>query len=175
MMWEKLLDPKAGLVTKGFDGPLGRMTLAAKGDLVAGLWFDGQERLPGEAQKLPEDPGHPTLLRLEGWLKDYFGGIFRKPPKVAILGTPFQEAVWKATLGIPLGETSSYRDVARRVAKGGGGGSPRAVGAALARNPIGIIVPCHRVLAQGGGLRGYAGGLWRKKALLELEGAAFSG
>jgi methylated-DNA-[protein]-cysteine S-methyltransferase len=82
-------------------------------------------------------------------------------------GTAFQQSVWQALLGVPSGTSQSYGDLARRLANPK---AVRAVGAAVGRNPVSIIVPCHRVLGAGGQLTGYAGGLWRKQALLQLEG-----
>jgi methylated-DNA-[protein]-cysteine S-methyltransferase len=85
-------------------------------------------------------------------------------------GTAFQQAVWQALLTIPLGSTQSYGDLARRLDNPK---AVRAVGAAVGRNPVSIILPCHRILGAGGQLTGYAGGLWRKQALLKLEGLTF--
>ena len=101
----------------------------------------------------------------------YFAGQLRAfdVPLDLSAGTPFQQSVWAALLNIPSGQSQSYGDLARHL---NNPKAVRAVGAAVGRNPVGIIVPCHRILGAGGQLTGYAGGLWRKQALLKLEGHA---
>lgn len=134
---------------------------------LAGMWFDAQKWFPA-AFDAPEDPGDPLIREAAHQLDAYFEGrltTFDLP--LDLHGTPFQRAVWQALLAIGPGDTCSYADIARAVA------SPqavRAVGAAVGRNPVGIIVPCHRVIGRDGSLTGYAGGLDRKQALLRLEG-----
>lgn len=148
--------------------PLGPLLLAATDSGLAGAWFDGQAHHPG-ALEAPTDPAHPHLARAGSELKDYFAGQrrhFTVPLDAA--GTAFQRAVWSALLEIGAGATSSYGAIARRI------GRPlavRAVGAAVGRNPLSIIVPCHRVVGADGSLTGYAGGLDRKQSLLQREGA----
>jgi methylated-DNA-[protein]-cysteine S-methyltransferase len=136
---------------------------------LAGAWFEGQKHHPGElgADELPDDP----LLRSAATqLRRYFAGMaitFDLP--LDLLGTDFQRAVWAALLRVPAGETRAYGDIAHAL------GSPqavRAIGAAVGRNPVSLIVPCHRVVGRDGSLTGYAGGIERKQALLELEHAA---
>ena len=152
-----------------YESPLGRMLLAAGDDGLAGAWFYGQRyfaRGLGDAEK-NEQVEAPALTAARLWLDAYFAG---ERPGVAGLplaprGTAFQRRVWDALLAIPYGETRTYGELAAEL-----GSSPRAVGAAVGRNPISVIVPCHRVLGAGGSLTGYAGGLDRKRALLELEG-----
>jgi methylated-DNA-[protein]-cysteine S-methyltransferase len=99
----------------------------------------------------------------------YFAGELQRfdLPLDLSVGTPFQQSVWQALLTIPLGTSQSYGDLAKRLDKPQ---AVRAVGAAVGRNPVSIIVPCHRILGAGGQLTGYAGGLWRKQVLLKLEG-----
>ena len=99
----------------------------------------------------------------------YLGGKALKweGPLDLTAGTPFQQSVWQALLQIPTGQSQTYGELARQLARPQ---AVRAVGAAVGRNPVSIIVPCHRVLGAGGQLTGYAGGLWRKQALLQLEG-----
>lgn len=149
--------------------PLGPMTAAVTPSGLAGLWFDGQAHHPGTLDA-PEQPDHPWLRAADAALARYFSGAadtLRVLP-LDLQGTPFQRAVWQVLLGIPRGRTLSYREVALRA------GSPqgvRAAGAAIGRNPVSVLVPCHRVVGQDGRLTGYAGGLPRKQALLELEGA----
>jgi len=149
------------------DTPLGPVTAAATNDGLAGLWFDGQTHHPGMLD-VPHDPDQRWLAQTRTELSAYFGGSKRFDVPLDLHGTPFQRAVWEALLRIDAGATTSYSDIADRV------GSPaavRAAGAAVGRNPVSIIVPCHRVLGRDGSLTGYAGGLPRKRALLELEHA----
>jgi methylated-DNA-[protein]-cysteine S-methyltransferase len=150
------------------DTPLGAVTLAATEHGLAGLWFDGQRHHPG-ALDAPADATQRWIAQAAGELDAYFDGTRRRFDVTLDLGgTSFQRAVWQALLAIELGRVRSYRDVAH------GLGTPtamRAVGAAVGRNPVSVIVPCHRVLGADGSLTGYAGGLDRKRALLALEGS----
>ena len=160
-------------VQTSFDSPLGRILLAAHGEQLAGVWFAGQSHLP-EHSAWPEAPDHPVLQQARQQLSDYLEGrrtAFDLPLDLDS-GTPFQQAVWHALQHIPRGTTCSYGALAEAIGKPGAV-SGRAVGAAVGRNPLSIIVPCHRVLSARGGLTGYAGGLVRKISLLQLEGAAF--
>ncbi len=117
----------------------------------------------------PSAPDHPLLRQASGQLNDYFSGRRRhfELPLDLSSGTVFQQAVWQALRDIAQGGTVSYTDIAQRLGKPG---AVRAVGAAIGRNPVSIIVPCHRVMGSNGSLTGYAGGLERKSALLRLEG-----
>lgn len=158
-----------GLVSCRYQSPLGPMLIAATDAGVAGVWFAGQRHGPDSAG-WPEQPAHPMLQRAREQLAEYFAGT-RKDfdlPLDLRLGTPFQQSVWQALLGIPRGKTTSYAELGRRV---GRPQAARAVGAAVGRNPVSIVVPCHRVVGTSGALTGYAGGLERKSALLRLEGA----
>ncbi len=150
------------------DSPLGPLTALATGKGIAGLWFDDQMHRPG-ALDAPTDERHPHIVSMRTWLDDYWAG--RNPPwrrvPLDLHGTAFQRAVWKALLAIPLGRTQSYRELAARL---GGGAAPRAAGHAVGRNPVSILVPCHRVIGADGSLTGYAGGLPRKARLLQHEG-----
>lgn len=146
--------------------PLGPMLLARTDLGLAGLWFDGQKDHPGELDA-PEMQDDGMLLQTVGELDLFFRGKatgFSQP--LDLHGTAFQRAVWLALLQIDIGQTSSYGDVARAV---GSPGAMRAVGAAVGKNPISVIVPCHRVIGSNGELTGYAGGLDRKRALLQIE------
>ncbi len=157
------------IVKTSFASPLGPMLLAATDRGLAGLWFEGQRHLP-DSSGWAQDPQHPVLRQACAQLGDWFAGRrdrFELPLDLQG-GTPFQQSVWQALLGIPRGATTSYGDLSRRV---GRPAAVRAVGAAVGRNPISIVVPCHRVLGSDGGLTGDAGGLERKSALLQLEGA----
>ncbi|MBK6008836.1 methylated-DNA--[protein]-cysteine S-methyltransferase [Ramlibacter ginsenosidimutans] len=145
------------------------MLLAASDRGLCGVWFEGQRHGP-DATTWREDPGHPVLVETVAQLRAYFAGertSFDLPLDLQG-GTPFQQSVWSALLGIPRGGTTSYAALAREVGKPQ---AARAIGAAVGRNPVSIVVPCHRVLGTGGSLTGYAGGLERKTALLQLEGA----
>ena len=149
--------------------PLGRLLLARTAHGLAGVWFEGQKDHPG-ALSAPERPDDPLLRAAATQLADYFAGRterFELP--LDLHGTAFQRGVWHALLRIASGQTRSYLDIAKQV------GSPRAVravGAAVGKNPLSVIVPCHRVIGSGGALTGYAGGVERKRALLALEGIA---
>jgi methylated-DNA-[protein]-cysteine S-methyltransferase len=150
--------------------PLGTMTLATDGAALVGVWFDGQKHLP-DPQTWPLNPAHPVLLAAQAQLADYFAArlIEFDLPLGLASGTAFQQAVWRALLEIAPGATVSYGELARRIGKPQ---AVRAVGAAVGRNPLSIVVPCHRVVGSTGALTGYAGGLERKVALLALEQTA---
>ena len=162
------MTPRQLIAQARLDSPLGPITVAATAKGLAGLWFDGQAYHPGPLDA-PVDEEQAFIAQAHEELKRYWQGSC-EPFAVPLdaQGTPFQQAVWRTLLEIPAGRTSTYADVAARA------GSPRAVraaGAAIGRNPLSIIVPCHRVLGRDGSLTGYAGGLPRKQALLRLEGA----
>lgn len=157
----------APTVLAPFNSPLGPMTLAVQGDALVGAWFDGQKHQP-DPSAWPRDASHPVLLQAKAQLAEYFAGQrsgFDLPLDLGS-GTPFQQSVWHALLGVAPGATTTYGELARRIDRPL---AVRAVAAAIGRNPISIIVPCHRVLGVGGALTGYAGGLERKAALLQLE------
>lgn len=161
------------IVQTRYSSPLGPMIVAATARGLAGVWFAGQRHLPDHAA-WPQAPNHPVLLQATRQLADYFAGrrtTFDVPLDLQG-GTPFQQSVWRALLAIPRGRTVSYGALSRDV---GRPAAVRAVGAAVGRNPLSIVVPCHRVLGSDGSLTGYAGGLDRKTALLQLEGALIAG
>lgn len=150
----------------GVDTPLGTVRLARTARGLAGAWFDGQRHHPGVFEAR-DDAADPLLRDAAAQLQAHFAGErARFDLPLDLLGTPFQRKVWQALIGIACGTTQRYGDIAARV---GAPSAARAVGAAVGRNPLSIIVPCHRVLGAGGALTGYAGGLERKVALLELE------
>ncbi|HVC12246.1 MAG TPA: methylated-DNA--[protein]-cysteine S-methyltransferase [Burkholderiales bacterium] len=153
-----------------YDGPHGRMLLVAEGEALCGVYFTGQKHYCAPARDWRRDPGAAPLRQAKRELQEYFAGrrtAFGVP--LAADGTLFQRAVWKAIAGVPFGATISYAELARRA---GRPGSARAAGAATGRNPIGVIVPCHRIVGADGSLTGYAGGLAKKRALLALEAAS---
>ena len=150
--------------------PLGTVILAASDQGLAGLWFDGQQHQPDDSHwaRMPE---HPVLKQACAQLDDWFAGRrsgFDLPLDLQT-GTAFQQSVWQALLRIPRGATTSYGQLSAGI---GRPAAVRAVGAAIGRNPISVIVPCHRVVGADGSLTGYAGGLQRKTALLQLESRA---
>ncbi len=153
--------------------PLGEITLAGAGDALTGLWFAGQAYF---AATLPADACEgelPVFDETRRWLDCYFsGGLPSFCPKLAPQGSAFRRAVWDILLQIPRGSVMTYGAIAARLSKQEGGNptSARAVGGAVAHNPISILIPCHRVIGANGSLTGYAGGLERKTALLRLEG-----
>lgn len=155
------------LVRCSYASPLGPMTLAASAQGLAGIWFDGQKHMP-DCSAWPLDTGHPVLRQTRAQLQEYFAGQrqhFELPLDFAA-GTAFQQQVWRGLLDIPSGATLAYGVLAQRIGKSA---AVRAVGAAVGRNPISIVIPCHRVVGASGALTGYAGGLPRKVALLQLE------
>jgi len=148
--------------------PLGQLTLVATDGALSGLYPPGHRRMPGlAALGTRADAAFGTVVEQ---LLEYFDGQrtgFSLPLRLA--GTPFQQRVWQDLIAIPYGQTRSYAQVAAPY--GSGHEVLRAVGAAIAANPVLIVVPCHRVVAADGGLKGYAAGLDRKRQLLEHEGA----
>ncbi|MEY4653471.1 MAG: putative O6-methylguanine-DNA methyltransferase [Pseudomonadota bacterium] len=158
------------LVTTTHESPLGPILLAASAQGLAGLWFEGQRHGPLDLGAWPAQPAHPVLTQARRQLDAYFAGTLAAfdLPLDLCAGTDFQNRVWQALRAIPAGLTESYTALATRI---GAPRAVRAVGAAVGRNPVSIIVPCHRVVGAGGALTGYAGGLARKTALLRLESA----
>lgn len=155
------------------DTPLGHLRLLASARGLAGVWFvEGQRHAP-DAQEVatwPQAYNHSVLNAAADQLIRYFEGrltAFSLPLDLSS-GTLFQREVWQALNEIPHGQTRSYRCLAERI---GRPQAMRAVGAAVGRNPLSMVVPCHRVLGSDGSLTGYAGGLDRKQALLQLEHA----
>ncbi|MBX3020274.1 MAG: methylated-DNA--[protein]-cysteine S-methyltransferase [Bdellovibrionales bacterium] len=151
--------------------PAGEMYLVASEKGVAGvLWnIKNPEQLRFKGAR--QDPSNPFLLQLMDELKEYFAGKrtqFDVP--IDMQGTEFQKKVWRGLLSIPYGKTTSYKELAEKI---GRPSASRAVGMANGRNPISILVPCHRVIGANGTLTGYAGGLKSKDFLLTLEKALF--
>jgi methylated-DNA-[protein]-cysteine S-methyltransferase len=147
------------------DSPVGPLTLVAEDGALTGLYMDRQLYRPAEETFGDRDPA--AFSEPIAQLRDYFDGRrtdFDLP--LAPRGTPFQRQVWALLVQIPYGETATYGELANRLNRPA---AARAVGAANGHNPIGIIVPCHRVVGSTGGLTGYGGGLARKRQLLEFE------
>lgn len=154
--------------TQHYDSPLGDITLASDGEGLVGLWFDGQKHFAEALDAQHIEKALPIFDQAARWLDIYFSG--RKPdfmPPLHLRGTDFRRAVWEVLLTIPYGQTMTYGEIAAQI--GLSGTSTRAVGGALGHNPISIIVPCHRVVGADGSLTGYAGGVEKKKQLLDME------
>ena len=153
--------------------PLGDIRLAASPQGLVGLWFHDQRHLPAPLdgpQAWPMDEGHAVLREAAAQVLQYLDGTrtqFSLPLDLS-RGTPFQQSVWRALLDIERGQTLHYGALSAHL---GRASAVRAVAAAVGRNPLSVLVPCHRVLGKDGRLTGYAGGLERKAALLRLEGA----
>ncbi len=147
--------------------PLGKILLAADDEGLTMLGF------PGKNDAAPVPPRHPVLQETKHWLDLYFSG--RNPeftPPLHLLGTPFQLEVWRLLLNIPFGKTTTYGALAKEIAQRRGVRrmAAQAVGGAVGRNPVALIVPCHRVIGADGSLTGYASGLDKKAWLMALEG-----
>jgi methylated-DNA-[protein]-cysteine S-methyltransferase len=157
------------LLTCRASSPLGEMLLVAspQGDALTGLYLERQKYFPATAGQWRETRGLPLFRAAIAQLRDYFAGTrteFDVP--LAPAGTAFQRDVWSAIRGVPFGATITYAELARRCGRPSGA---RAAGAATGRNPVTVIIPCHRIMGSGGALTGYAGGLDRKRMLLALE------
>lgn len=150
------------------DSPLGPLLLAATARGLAGAWFTDQAHHPGELDA-PVDPNNLFIARAARELKAYWqdAAITRFDVPLDPQGTDFQRAVWDVLLAIPTGQASTYAALAAKIRKPQ---AMRAVGAAVGRNPLSVIIPCHRVLGSDGSLTGYAGGVERKLDLLQREG-----
>ncbi len=155
-----------------FETPLGQMLAAAQEDQLVGVWFTNQKYFPEGHENWTEKEDYPIFKTLKEWMKSYFDG---KAPTVKLplnpQGTDFQKTVWQYLLEIPYGTTATYGEIAQKVAleMNKPSMSAQAVGGAIGRNPISIIIPCHRVVGANHALTGYAGGLDKKEALLRLE------
>ena len=150
-----------------YSSPLGDLTLLSDGTSLCGLLFDSQKHFDGKILKdAKRDSDLPLFKTVSEWLNRYFDGENPNPDELPLspCGSPFQTKVWEALRSIPYGKTVTYGDLAKQL-----GTSPRAIGNAVGRNPIGIIIPCHRVIGANGQLTGFAGGLERKIWLLEHE------
>ena len=147
--------------------PINDLMLVADDSALTGLYFAGREHIPAASKQWKLNARHPVLKQAAKQLQEYFAG---KRTEFSVLlrlaGTDFQQRVWREISLIPYGETISYSDLAKRA------GAPQAIRAAgtnTGRNPVSIIIPCHRVVGKNGTMRGFAGGLEKKRRLLELE------
>jgi len=157
------------LVRTRYQSPLGSMTLCSTGAALCGVWFDGQQHQPNPSH-WPESAADAVLRMAKEQLDAYFSNALCAftLPLAFVGGTAFQHSVWHSLRHIPVGHTCSYGQLSHQL---GRPSAVRAVAAAIARNPISIVIPCHRVLGANGSLTGYAGGLERKRDLLRREGA----
>jgi methylated-DNA-[protein]-cysteine S-methyltransferase len=155
------------------ESPVGTLTVASDGRNITGLWIEGQKYFARTLEKTVLNQDLPVFADVRKWLDVYFSG--REPdftPPLAPKGSPFQQSIWNGLRGIPYGQTTTYGELARQSVPGNGAGriSARAVGGAVGRNPISILIPCHRVIGKNGSPTGYAGGIDIKIKLLQLEG-----
>lgn len=160
--------------TTTYQSPLGEILLATDEIGLTGLWFDGEKYYAWNLDANHEEKELPVFLKVKRWLDLYFSG--REPdfmPPLHMLGTAFQKEVWAILRTIPYGETTTYGEIAAKIAKKRGLArmSAQAVGGAVGHNAISIIIPCHRVVGANGSLTGYAGGIDKKAVLLKLERA----
>jgi len=152
-----------------WSSPLGKIYLAANDEALTGLWFHDQKYVPVEFNATRGASDRTVIKHSIDWLVKYFEGSADAPadlPLVSPQGTDFQQSVWKALLKVKPGQVITYGQLATRLKKPK---AVRAVAAAVGRNPISIIIPCHRIIGANGSLTGYAGGLVRKESLLRLE------
>jgi len=155
---------------KTMKSPVGLLKLVVSVRGLAAILWENDDPNRVRLGPLVEDRDHPVLLEAERQLSDYFAGTRQTfSVNFDFIGTDFQKAVWQALATIPFGETRSYAQIAAQI---GRPKAVRAVGAANGKNPISIIVPCHRVIGSNGKLTGFAGGLRTKAALLKLESAS---
>ena len=154
--------------------PLGTLHLESDGEALTCVLYEGEKATHPKGVTLQEAPQLPVFVAARAWLSRYFEGHNPgMPPPVRPQGTPFQQSVWRRLLIIPYGSTTTYGTLAAYLAAHNASGrmSAQAVGQAVGRNPISIIIPCHRVIGADGSLTGYAGGLDKKMFLLGLEGS----
>ncbi len=162
-----------------YNSPIGNITLASDGKYLLGLWIEGQKYFQGSVnEEMVEDDSLKIFKDTKNWLKRYFA---KQKPDIKELplapkGNEFRQAVWRILCEIPYGEVTTYGEIAKKIAKimNKTAMSAQAVGGAVGKNPVSIIIPCHRVIGTNGSLTGYAGGINIKVKLLELEGVDMS-
>ena len=160
-----------------YESPLGGITMASDGYALTGLWFDGQKYFGETLSAGSTERSLSVFTETERWLDLYFsGGIPDFTPALNPQATEFRKAVWQILLTVPYGRTVTYGRIAEKMAQQMN--TPRlsaqAVGGAVAHNAVSLIIPCHRVVGSDGSLTGYAGGISRKRALLEMEQAVLT-
>ena len=162
------------IYTTSYASPLGRIILGSDGERLTGLWFAGQRYFPREPMV---DEDLSLFYAARTWLDAYFAGARPDPAALPLdpAGSDFRRLIWSLLQEIPYGQTTTYGALARKAAQRLGleSMSAQAVGGAVGHNPLSILIPCHRVLGADGTLTGYAGGLERKRWLLEHEGAVW--
>ena len=159
--------------TYHYSSPIGGITMASNGESLTGLWFDGQKYFASTLSQRHVEKQLPVFDRTCEWLDLYFSG--KGPdfmPPVFMYVSNFRRDVYEILMTIPFGETMTYKEVADLIAKKHRiiSMSAQAVGGAIAHNPISLVIPCHRVIGADGALTGYAGGIDKKRSLLEMEG-----
>lgn len=160
-----------------YKSPVGEITIASNGEMLTGLWFDGQKNFADTLPENYEENDLPVFEQTKKWLDIYFSGKapdFTPPLDMGGI-SPFRKRVWEIMLEIPFGQTSTYGKIAKQIAEETGKKvSAQAVGGAVGHNSISLVIPCHRVVGTNGGLTGYAGGIDKKIKLLRLEGVDVS-
>ncbi len=152
--------------------PLGEMIACSDGKSLCGLWFKDRPHFPSCLLKNGKEGWLPVFEETEQWLRTYFNEeIPNRMPKLSLNGSAYQRRIWAILEGIPYGETASYQRIAELANETNHdrAACAQAAGQAVSRNPVSLIVPCHRVIGKNGRMRGYAGGLDRKAFLLEME------
>lgn len=159
--------------TTCYDSPVGKLLLASDGEHLTGLWLEGQKfYAEGLGQDAVPEDDLPVFVRMKNWLEKYFQGKRPDPGTIPVVfqNSDFRVQIWNLLLEIPYGETVTYGQLAKLYEqRTGKKTAARAVGGAVGRNPISILVPCHRVVGADGTLTGYAGGVENKQYLLQLE------
>lgn len=165
------------MLKKDLSTPLGPVTVMTDGRAITGLWFTDQQQYGSTLPRLTLVGDSPLFKETQTWLNQYFAG---DQPAMTLPvrpeGTTFRQTVWQVLQSIPYGQVRTYGEVAQVVSdQVGHDVGARSIGGAVGNNPISLLIPCHRVVAGTGDLTGYAGGLDRKRSLLELEGQLKSG
>ena len=156
--------------------PVGMLTLSSDGTALTGLWLEGQKYFGAGLPDAVKETDLPVFEQASAWLDAYFAKApLPALPPLAPQGSPFRQAVWQLLREIPYGTVTTYGALTRAMREQGVPASPQAVGGAVGHNPISILIPCHRCVGSDGSLTGYAGGVEKKKFLLELEGADLAG
>ena len=152
-----------------YHSPVGILTIASRGDSITGLWFEEQAHFAAGHRDPIDKPDLSVFQAAFQWLDCYFAGEIPTYSDLPLQpsGTVFQQKIWEILLQIPYGQTITYGQIAKMLSPTI---SAQAVGRAVGRNPISILIPCHRILGSGGTLTGYAGGIERKQWLLHHEG-----